>query len=309
MRRLCHERTLVDLLMFHLRRADCRSSGPCAISSTDRAPRGPTFFYDGPGPASERLWSTDDGLDGQACCITLAVSQLGYPLGQRERQNLTALSGNRLRQNSQVLGADCCFVGADEAAIVSPVLEMEDTGKHSGCSHTCAGQLDLTAARSREIGRNPAEYHSAANWLMETAVQRAVGLTRVLEDVLETNKKPTIEPNMPIMTFMVNHAATIINSSLLNEGSGRGWSGSQVHRDIVVSARSASRTKAPHEDRSRTNQPRAHGEVRASGPSGPPPVLLFRASQRRGRMRHHSGMSRVPSSAIWKSSATTRRHA
>ena len=38
-----------------------------------------------------------------------------------------------------------------------------------------------------------------------------IGFTRSLIDGLEANIRQAIEPNMPVMTFMVNHAATIIN--------------------------------------------------------------------------------------------------
>ena len=58
---------------------------------------------------------------------------------------------------------------------------------------------------------NSPKYHSAANGMVENAVQRVIGLTRVLKDALEASIKQAIEPNIPVMTFMVNHAATIIH--------------------------------------------------------------------------------------------------
>ena len=42
-------------------------------------------------------------------------------------------------------------------------------------------------------------------------MQHVIGFTRSLTDALEANIRQAIEPNMPVMTFMVNHAATIIN--------------------------------------------------------------------------------------------------
>ena len=41
-------------------------------------------------------------------------------------------------------------------------------------------------------------------------MQRVIGWTRVLKDALEANIKQAMEPNTPVMSFMVNHAATII---------------------------------------------------------------------------------------------------
>ena len=47
------------------------------------------------------------------------------------------------------------------------------------------------------------KHHSAANGMVENAVQRVTGLTKVVKDALG--------PKTSVMTFMVNHAATIIN--------------------------------------------------------------------------------------------------
>ena len=48
-------------------------------------------------------------------------------------------------------------------------------------------------------------------------MQRVIGLTRVLKDALEANIKQAKEPNTPLITFMVNHAATVINKFCGNE--------------------------------------------------------------------------------------------
>ena len=58
---------------------------------------------------------------------------------------------------------------------------------------------------------NSSKFHSTANGRVETAVQRVVGFTSVLKDVLEANVTQAIEPNMLVMMFMVNRSATIIN--------------------------------------------------------------------------------------------------
>ena len=42
-------------------------------------------------------------------------------------------------------------------------------------------------------------------------MQCVLGSARVLKDAGETNIKQKIESSVPLMTFMVNHAATIIN--------------------------------------------------------------------------------------------------
>ena len=47
--------------------------------------------------------------------------------------------------------------------------------------------------------------------VVENAVQRVIGLTRGVKDALEANIQQMVEPNKPVMIFMVNHAATIIN--------------------------------------------------------------------------------------------------
>ena len=72
-------------------------------------------------------------------------------------------------------------------------------------------ERELAAWRPEMKLENSPEYHSAANGLVENAVQRVIGMTRVLKDALESNIKQAVEPNTPVMTFKVNHAATIIN--------------------------------------------------------------------------------------------------
>ena len=58
---------------------------------------------------------------------------------------------------------------------------------------------------------NSTKYHPTAKPMVENAVQRVLGPTRVLKGALETNIKVVIRPNTPVMTLMVSHAASIIN--------------------------------------------------------------------------------------------------
>ena len=74
-----------------------------------------------------------------------------------------------------------------------------------------ANQRELAARRPEMKLENSPKYHSAANGMVENAVQRVIGLARVLKDALEADIKQAVEPNTPVMTFMVNHASTIIN--------------------------------------------------------------------------------------------------
>ena len=53
--------------------------------------------------------------------------------------------------------------------------------------------------------------HSAANGVVENAVQSVVGLTRIVKVALKTMIKETAKPKMPTITFIVNHVATIID--------------------------------------------------------------------------------------------------
>ena len=54
-------------------------------------------------------------------------------------------------------------------------------------------------------------YHSSANGMMANAVQLVIGLMRVLKDAVKANIMQTIQPSTLVMTFMVSHAAAIIN--------------------------------------------------------------------------------------------------
>ena len=72
--------------------------------------------------------------------------------------------------------------------------------------------VKAVAARRPEMKlENSPKYHSAANGMVESAVQREIGLTTVLKDTLQGNTKQATEPNTQVMTFMANHAATITN--------------------------------------------------------------------------------------------------
>ena len=72
-------------------------------------------------------------------------------------------------------------------------------------------QREFAARQPEMMLKNSPKSHSAASGIVENAVPRIIGLTRVLQDALEANIKQTIEPNTPVMTFMASHAATIIN--------------------------------------------------------------------------------------------------
>ena len=50
-----------------------------------------------------------------------------------------------------------------------------------------------------------------------------LGVDQVLKDALEANIKQAIEPNPLVMTFMVNHAATIINRFAVDLGARHRW--------------------------------------------------------------------------------------
>ena len=72
-------------------------------------------------------------------------------------------------------------------------------------------QQELAARRPNMQLENGTKYHPTANGMVENAVQRVIGPTRVLNGALETNIKEEIRPNTPVMTLMVSHAVTIIN--------------------------------------------------------------------------------------------------
>ena len=81
-----------------------------------------------------------------------------------------------------------------------------------------AVQRELTARRPEMKLENCPKYHSAANGMVENAVQRVIGLIRVLKDALEANIKQAIEPKTPVTTFMVNRAATIVKRFSVDQG-------------------------------------------------------------------------------------------
>ena len=140
-----------------------------------------------------------------------------------------------------------CVIGGERAANESPVVVIVDFETDMVFAHVCrkkgsdadvletmmadievlghrqivfksdqetsitALQRELAARRLEMRLENSPNYHSVANGRVENAVQRVIGFTRSLTDALEANIRQAIEPNMPVMTFMVNHAATIIN--------------------------------------------------------------------------------------------------
>ena len=162
----------------------------------------------------------------------------------RCRQHKTATNSDR---SIPVIAADYCFIGGEKAANESPVLVMVDTDTGMVFAHVVkrkgadpevlemiladievlghrriifksdqenpakALQRELAARRPEMKLENSPKYHSSANGAVENAIQRVIGLTRVMKDALESNLGKPVEPNMPIMAFMVNHAATIIS--------------------------------------------------------------------------------------------------
>ena len=137
--------------------------------------------------------------------------------------------------------ADNCFTGGEMAAHKSPVLVMADTETSVVFAHACKRKgadpsiletpvKDIEVLDHRQIvfkshQENPvrAVQKELAARRPEVKVQpkapfgskwyggRVIGLIRVLKDALEANIKQAIEPNTPVVTFMVNHAGTIIN--------------------------------------------------------------------------------------------------
>ena len=72
-------------------------------------------------------------------------------------------------------------------------------------------QQELAARRPKMQLENSTKYHPTSNGIVENAVQRVIGPTRVLKGALETNIKEETRPNTLVMTLMVSHAETIIN--------------------------------------------------------------------------------------------------
>ena len=122
-----------------------------------------------------------------------------------------------------LLAADYCFIGGDESGGESPVLVMVDvsTGmvfanvvrrkgpdpdvieqvmsdievlghrqiifKSDQENPAKALQREIAARRPEMKLENSPKYHSAANGAVENAVQRVIGLVRVLKDALGAN--------------------------------------------------------------------------------------------------------------------------
>ena len=80
-----------------------------------------------------------------------------------------------------------------------------------------AVQRELAARRPEMKLENSPTYHSAANDMAENAVQRGIGLTRLLKDTLEPNIKQSIEPHSQVVTFMVNHGKTITSRFFVDQ--------------------------------------------------------------------------------------------
>ena len=152
----------------------------------------------------------------------------------RSRQHRTNKSSER---TTPILSADYCFIGGGITDHGSPVLIMVDTETGMVFADVCKrkgadpmmknievlghrqivfksdsqAQREFAARQPEMMLKNSPKYHSAASGMVENAVQRLIGSTRVLQDALEGNIKQTIEPNTPVMTFMACHAATINN--------------------------------------------------------------------------------------------------
>ena len=70
-------------------------------------------------------------------------------------------------------------------------------------------QKELAVRRPEMMLENGLKSHSAAN---DIVGKQVIGLTRVQKDAQQANIKQAMEPNIPVMTFTVKHAATIISS-------------------------------------------------------------------------------------------------
>ena len=120
-------------------------------------------------------------------------------------------------ETDMVFAHVCRKKGSDADVLEAMMADIEVLGHRQivfkGDQETSitALQRELAARRLEMRLDNSPNYHSVANGRVENAVQRVIGFTRSLTDALEANIRQPIEPNMPVMTFMVNHAATIMN--------------------------------------------------------------------------------------------------
>ena len=154
---------------------------------------------------------------------------------QRKRQKQASETDKSSDRTFPVLSAHCCFIGGNmldsETSMVFPHVCWRKGGDPD-ILETLVEDIEVLGYRQivfRSDHENPGKggseraytsatrdedspkYHSAANGRVENALQPVIGLTRVLKDALEASIKQTMEPNTLVMTFMVNHAATIIN--------------------------------------------------------------------------------------------------
>ena len=111
----------------------------------------------------------------------------------------------------------CRTKGSDADALEAMMADIDVLGhrqivcKSDQETSIQALQRELAARRQEMQLENSLKHHSAANGRVENAVQRVIGLTTALKDALEANIKQAVEPNVPMTTFMVNHAVTITN--------------------------------------------------------------------------------------------------
>ena len=144
-----------------------------------------------------------------------------------------------------MLGADCCFAGGEGTANELPVLMVIDSETSTVFAHVFrknvldAGVVDAMmedidvlghredvlkgdqgtsikalqpelAARGPEMKlENTADKNTRPR--VENAVQRVIGSTHVLDDALEAHIKQAVGSNMSVKSFMMSHAAAIIN--------------------------------------------------------------------------------------------------
>ena len=74
---------------------------------------------------------------------------------------------------------------------------MEDRGVGPQTDRVQERPGESSQGSSERFGEDSPKVHSAANGMVENAVQRVIGSTRVLKDALEANIKQTIESNDP----------------------------------------------------------------------------------------------------------------
>ena len=106
----------------------------------------------------------------------------------------------------------CKRKGADPDTLETMMEDIEVLGHRQIVFKSDHENLVKEAARRADMKlENSPKHRSAANGMVEITEQRVFGRTTVFKDALEANIKQMIEPSTPVMTFMVNHAATIIN--------------------------------------------------------------------------------------------------